>query len=97
MMREGKYRWQVFTKVTTAYGRKLYCHTHRNGTGGVVLGISTSRGSIPGWEVALAKPQDMKWYDNPNLTNKNRFNKSFHGVQTVFDNSATRTQISVQY
>ncbi|CAB9527303.1 unknown protein [Seminavis robusta] len=71
---------------TTSHGRKLYCQAFRNGTGGVTLGISTEHGALPEWELVLAKPQDLVWYDDPGLSEDDRLKKSFLQLRTTFDN-----------
>ncbi|CAB9504104.1 unknown protein [Seminavis robusta] len=53
----------LFTKRTVSHGRNLYCHAYRNGTGGITLGISTEHGEKPEWELVLAHPRDLLWYD----------------------------------
>ena len=53
----------LFSMKTTSHGRDLFCLCYRNGTGGLVLGISTEYGEIPQWEGVLANPKDLAFYE----------------------------------
>ena len=53
----------LVTMKAISYGRELYCHCYRNGTGGAILGISTEHGDIPEWEGVVANPNDLKFYE----------------------------------
>lgn len=71
----------LYTMETMSHDRKLYCHVYKSRTGGITLGLSTEHGAYLEWELVLASPADLKWYNDLNLSVEDRLNKSYQAIK----------------
>jgi hypothetical protein len=76
----------LFTMRGKFADRYLYCLCYRDGKAHNTLGLSTTHGEVPQWDLVPYNAGDINnWYDNRQITKEEVYMKAFESVRTDFD------------